>query len=191
MIHVLKSGTIYKRFLARNVKPVVLRAIRWDDLPNALVLANSLVLEREVDPDIGILLDKNQTLESEADWLSTKIASVEKGEQVSVVAEADSKMVGNSEVIRGKLTDEYYHGTLGIAIHRDYRNLGIGFEMIKTLVDESRKAGLKTIELEAFANNPRALYVYEKAGFKQVGRITNKIYRNERFTDAIVMSMNL
>ncbi len=95
--------------------------------------------DRELDPDFGILLDKRQTLESEADYLSSWIAAIEKGEQVQVVAEADGKMIGNSQVRRGKYSDEFYHGKLGVAIRREYRDLGIGLEMMKTLIEESRK----------------------------------------------------
>jgi ribosomal protein S18 acetylase RimI-like enzyme len=73
----------------------------------------------------------------------------------------------------------------------EYRDQGIGLQMMKTLVDESRKAGLKTIELEVFASNPRAIHVYEAAGFKQVGRIPKKIFRKGRFTDIIVMAIEL
>jgi len=187
----LKSGQIYKKIQAKNGELVILRAIRWDDLPALLECANKLVAEREVDPDFGILLDEKQTLENEADYLANKLASIEKSEQVSVVAESGGKLIGNSEVTRGKTSDEFHHGKLGIAILREYRDLGIGLEMVKTLVEQSRNKGLKTIELEVFANNPKAIHVYENAGFKQVGRIPKKIFRGERFIDIIVMSIEL
>jgi RimJ/RimL family protein N-acetyltransferase len=154
-------------------------------------MSDKLVAEREVDPDFGILLDKRQSLESEADYLANKLVSIEKSEQVSVVAESGGKLIGNSEVTRGKTSDEFHHGKLGIALLREYRDLGIGLEMMKTLVDESRSLGLKTIELEVFANNPKAIHVYEKVGFKQAGRIPKKIFRGDRFTDIIVMSIVL
>ena len=47
----------------------------------------------------------------------------------------------------------------GIAIMRKHRSLGIGVEMMKSLVRESRKAGLKTIQLEVFASNAKAIHV--------------------------------
>ncbi|HYB03838.1 MAG TPA: GNAT family N-acetyltransferase [Nitrososphaerales archaeon] len=150
----MKSGQIYRKFQAKNGKEIILRSIRWEDLPSLVELADSLVEDREVEPNFGILLDKKQTLETEADYLGGWIAAIEKGEQVRVIAEADGRIVGNSEVARGKQSDEFYHGKLGIAIRREYRDLGIGLEMIKTLIEESRKLGLKTIELESFASNP-------------------------------------
>jgi ribosomal protein S18 acetylase RimI-like enzyme len=187
----LKSSQVYKKFRAKNDQTVVLRSIRWEDLPSLVDFANSLVEDRDIDPDFGILLDRKQTLETEADYLGNWMAAVEKGEQVHVVADVDRKLVGNSEVTRGKFSDEFYHGKLGIAVHRDYRGLGIGLEMMKTLVEESRKLGLKTIELETFATNPRAIRVYEKVGFKQVGRIPKKILRKDHHIDIIVMSIEL
>jgi RimJ/RimL family protein N-acetyltransferase len=64
-------------------------------------------------------------------------------------------------------------------------------EMMRTLVAESRRAGLKTIQLEVFANNPRAIHVYEKTGFKETGRIPKKMLRNGKFIDSIVMAREL
>ncbi len=107
------------------------------------------------------------------------------------MAEVDGKVVGNSEVTRGTLTDEFYHGKLGILLLKEFRNQGIGHEMINTLVEESRKAGLKTIELEVFATNEQAVHVYETAGFRRVGKIPKKIFRNGKFTDVIVMAIEL
>jgi len=56
---------------------------------------------------------------------------------------------------------------------------------------ESRRAGLKTLQLEVLANNARAIHVCEKTGFKQVGRIPKKIHRESRFFDIILMSAEL
>lgn len=180
---------MYKQFKTKSGKAVTLRSLKWDDLDDALLLANSTVLERGTDPDLGVLLDKMQTRESEADWLSKRLVRIESGDEISVVAEVDGRMVGNSEVARGVSSDEFAHGKLGILLSKEFRNQGIGLEMVKTIVDESRKAGLKTIELEAFTTNERAMYVYEKAGFRQVGRIPKKIFRDGKFTDIVVMAI--
>lgn len=187
----MKAGQIYKQFRTKKDKIVTLRAIQWEDLDGALEFVNSLVDERNCDPDLGIILDKRQTLESEAEWLGQKLASIESGNQISVVAELDGKLVGNSEVQRGRLTDELYHGKLGIAVLKEYRDEGIGLEIMKTVVEQCRKAGLKTVELEVFATNPRAVHVYEAAGFRKVGRIPKKIFRKGRQTDIIVMAIEL
>ena len=106
----------------------------------------SLVRERETDPNIGVILDREQTLEAEAHWLSNKLAEIALGNQISVVADVGGKLVGNSEVTRGRGGDEFLHGNLGIAVSKKYRDVGIGSKMMRVLVGESRKAGLKTLE---------------------------------------------
>ena len=100
-------------------------------------------------------------------------------------------MIGNCEVTRGKVSDEFHHGTLGISVSKEYRNAGIGREMLRTAIEECRKENLKTIELEAFGNNQRAIHLYESVGFKQVGVIPKKMQRNGRFYDSVVMSIEL
>ncbi len=183
------TGHVYRRFAAKNGEPVILRSIRWEDLDAAVKFINELVSEREEDPDLGIITDKKQSRDSEAEWLAERLVEVEGGNAVHVVAEVNGELVANAHVSRGKSSDEYHHGILGISVSKKYRNLGIGLEVMKTLVDECRKKDFKTIELEVFANNETAIHVYERAGFKQVGKIPKKICRNGRFIDAVVMTI--
>lgn len=156
-----------------------------------LEFANGLVSEKEENPDLGIILDKHLDLETEAEWLGKLLAGVETAQNINVVAEVEGRLIANSDVQRGRFFDESHHGKLGISVSKEYRDLGVGFEMMKTLVEESRKAGLKTIELEVFANNPKAIHVYEKVGFVQAGRIPKKIFRKGKSTDIIVMAIEL
>jgi len=122
---------------------------------------------------------------------ATQLTGIEKGSIVSVVAEVRGRLVGNGSVTRGSYNDTKQHGFLGIAISRKYRDRGIGLEMMRTLVRESRKAGLKTIQLEVFANNPRATHVYQRTGFKKAGMIPKKMLRNRKLVDSIVMAREL
>jgi len=59
--------------------------------------------------------------------------------------------------------------------------------MMKTLIDQARKMGLKILTLTVFATNKIAIHVYKKVGFKEVGRIPKAIYRNEKYIDRIIM----
>lgn len=187
----MKAGKVYKRFKAKNGKTVTLRALKWEDLDDLVVLINKLVEERGTNSDLGIVADKRQTKEKEAEWLSRQLTGIETGNVFSVAAEVEGRVVANSEVTRGRFSDTFHHGHLGIAALKEYRGLGIGLEMMKTLVRESRKAGLKTVQLEVFENNAQAIHVYEKVGFRQVGRIPKKIHRGRRFFDAVLMATEL
>jgi RimJ/RimL family protein N-acetyltransferase len=187
----MKTGRIYRRFKASNGESVTLRALKWEDLDDCVAFINDLVGERDSEPNLGIIADRKQTREEEAEWLAKQITGIEKGNILSVVAELGGRLAGNSSVTRGSYEDTKHHGYLGIAISRKHRDQGLGLEMMRTLVKESRKAGLKTIQLEVFANNQRAIHVYEKTGFKEAGRIAKKMLRNGKFIDSIVMAREL
>jgi ribosomal protein S18 acetylase RimI-like enzyme len=187
----MKTGQLFGKFVAKSGKNVTFRTIRWEDLDSCVEFINKLVAERDEDPFLGIIADKLQTRDSEAEWLSDRLVEIENGSLISVVAEVDGKLIANSEVLGGKTSDETDHGKLGISVSKEYRNQGVGLQMMSILLDESRKAGLKTVELEVFATNSRAIHVYEKAGFREVGRIPKKIHRKDRFIDIVVMAIEL
>ena len=184
----MRAGKIHKAFKAKNSRRIILRDLRWEDLDDCVRFINRLVEERNVQSDLGIIADKKQSREEESEWLASLLIGVEKGDILSVAAEAGGRIVANSQVTRGRYGDTKHHGSLGISVLKNYRGLGIGYEMMRTLMRESRRAGLKSLQLEVFANNARAIHVYEKAGFRQVGKIPKKIHRDSRFFDIILMS---
>ena len=187
----MKSGQIYRIFGAKDGTLVTLRAPKWEDLENALEYANQLFQEWQTDPHFGVPLSRKPTLEEEAKWLADSLIKIELGLQISVVAEIDGKLVGNSQVNRPENKVLQHYGKLGISVSKDHRHRGLGKEMMSTLLDECRKVGLKVIELDVFADNPGAIHVYEKMGFKEVGRTPNKINRSGQFVDDLLMVIQL
>ena len=190
MIATLKSGQFYRRFKAKNGREVVLRSLKWEDIDSVLRFADDLHQEWENNLDFGVPMSKKPTFEEEARWLADSLVSIEQGKQVCVVAEVDGKFAGCSQVDKSHIAASHY-GNLGISISREFRDIGIGSEMMKTLLDESRKAGLAFIELKVFSSNPGAIHVYEKIGFKQVGRVPSKVIRNGNHIDDIIMTVEL
>ncbi len=187
----MKTGRVYRTFKAKNGKKVALRSLRWDDLDDCVRFINNLVEERSTVSDLGIIADRKQTRDEESEWLAHTLMEVEGGGVISVCAEVDGRIVANGEVTRGRYADTREHGVLGISVLRSHRGVGIGSIMMKTLMRESLRAGLKSLQLEVFANNAQAIHVYEKSGFEQVGRIPRKIHRGSRFFDIVLMAAQL
>jgi len=174
-----------KTFVARDGRKVTLRSLRWEDLYDCIEFINSLV-----DEGSDIALETNVTRDEEADWLGKRLASMEKGELVDIVAEVDGKMVANAEV--GRRRGNMSHvGDLGIGVRAEYRGIGVGTELMKALVDESRKMGLKVLVLSVFDSNKIARGLYRKIGFEENGRIPKGIYKNGRYIDLIRMVQEL
>jgi RimJ/RimL family protein N-acetyltransferase len=110
----------------------------------------------------------------------------EKYEQFSLVAEVDKKVVASSDFQVKGGTDEHI-GTIGIVVRNGYRNLGIGTEIMKTLLNQAASFGL-TVTVNAFATNKRAIHVYEKVGFVQTDKILKKYFRQGIFIDEVIMT---
>jgi ribosomal protein S18 acetylase RimI-like enzyme len=81
-------------------------------------------------------------------------------------------------------------GSLGIIIAKDYRNLGIGTNLIDFAIRESKKLNNKEkIILSCLSTNERALFIYEKLGFQEVGVRKQQFYMNSIYYDEILMEL--
>jgi RimJ/RimL family protein N-acetyltransferase len=174
-----------KTFKAKDGRTVILRSVRWDDLGDLIEFIDSLA-----DEGTDILRTERVTREEEAEWLGRRLARIDKGELIDAVAEVDGRVVANSEV--QKRTGLMSHiGDFGIGIKSGYRGIGIGTEIMKTLIEESRNTGLRILVLDHFATNKPARALYEKMGFKETGTIPKGIYRNGKYIDLIRMVREL
>ena len=178
----MKAGKAVKSFIARNSREVVLRTPRWEDLDDLLELINSLVDEKA-----EITRTDKVSREEEIDFLSKALCRLEKDETFYLVAEVNGKVVAISEIGR-RSGYEKHVGVIGIVIRNGFRDLVIGTEMMKTLVEYAQKMGLKVLTLTAFASNRRAIHVYEKIGFVQTGRVPKKHFKEGNYIDEIVMT---
>ena len=68
---------------------------------------------------------------------------------------------------------------MNVAVHPDHRRQGIAEALINALVTELREMGSHCLTLEVRASNSPAIALYEKLGFRQVGRRPN-YYRHPR-----------
>jgi len=181
----MKTGQIMRRFTAKDGREVVLRTPRWEDLDDLTEFINSLV-----DEGADIALPDKITREQEAEWLGHHLADLENDKVFMMVAEVDGKVVANSEIGIKKGYSSHV-GEIGIAIRQGYREVGIGTEMLRALIVQAEKMGLKILTLGVFSTNARAKHVYEKAGFKETGRIPKEIYKGGKFIDHIMMTKEL
>jgi RimJ/RimL family protein N-acetyltransferase len=182
----LKAGQILHQFTAQDGKKVMLRTPKWEDLDDLLKVSNSLVEE-----EAEIEYDTQTTRNAEADWLANTLAKLEKDRSLSLMAEVEGKVVASSSLIKSLLSSEKHLGRIGIIIKAGYRNIGIGTEMMKMLIEPAKMRGLKILTLSVFATNKRAFHGYEKVGFKEAGRIRKGIYRKGRYIDRIIMMKEL
>jgi RimJ/RimL family protein N-acetyltransferase len=69
-------------------------------------------------------------------------------------------------------SDATKHKTnLGITVHDDYQNRGLGTIVTLHMIDIARMMGLKKVYLKVHTDNKRAIHVYKKCGFHIEGKL--------------------
>jgi ribosomal protein S18 acetylase RimI-like enzyme len=181
----MKAGTFFRMFQAKDGREITLRAPLWSDLDDMLEFINALV-----DEGVEITVNRRMTRDEEVDWLAGYLSRVEKDQVVGIVAEVDGRFVGQVQVYP-KGGRSSHVGVLGISLARDYRDLGIGSELMREAEDQARRLGIEVMTLSVFATNERAIHVYEKTGYREVGRIPRHHLRDGEYIDSVIMAKDL
>ena len=74
---------------------------------------------------------------------------------------------------------------MNVAVTADFRRRGIGEQLVNALVDELKALESHSLTLEVRASNTPAQALYEKLGFREVGR-RPRYYQNPR-EDALIL----
>lgn len=77
---------------------------------------------------------------------------------------------------------------MNIAIHKKFRNIGLGSTLLKYTISYFQENNIDTINLEVNSKNSLAIMLYKKYNFIEVGLRKNYYKNNE---DAILMSLYL
>lgn len=81
-------------------------------------------------------------------------------------------------------------GTLGILLGKPFWSQGYGSEALGLVLDYAfREMNLHRVELGVYAFNDRAIHVYQKLGFREVGRRRETLYRDGQWYDDVIMDV--
>jgi len=164
----------------------LLRFAKMDD-----VLAMTEYMNEISKEDTFIRFSGEQlTVEEETVYLTDVIKKMEQGIAVKVLAFIDSKMVGNADVV-GQEKRSKHVAVLGLTVKKDFRNEGIGKEMLVTLIDLAKQMGFLQVRLSCFANNTLACDLYKAFGFSVVGQIPKQILYKGDYVDELIMTKPL
>lgn len=85
----------------------------------------------------------------------------------SMIEKSTGRFIGNVEFFKRV----YKEAEFGIVITASMQDKGFGREAVERMTEFGmNELGLERIYLAVYADNPRALHVYEKCGFKEFGR---------------------
>ena len=181
----MQTGQILHRFTANDGQEVILRTLKWEDIDDLNKIINALI-----DEGADIPFVKPVTRDEQIDWMGKRLGDAEKGKVLTIVAEVNDRVIAITD-IKIQTGFRSHVGDLGIIMLKEYRDLGIGTEMLKLLIAQARDKSVKLVTLYVFSTNTRAIHVYEKLGFHECGRIPGEFVKNGKYIDRITMIKRL
>ena len=147
----------------------------FDLVPQYLEMVNDI-------ENVAKFIGERRTLlteQEEIDYIKDKMDK--DATMFSMLEKNTREFIGNIEFFN-RVDDE---AEWGIVITTKMQNKGYGKESLKRSVEYGfNELNLKRIYLEVYANNPRAIHIYENCGFKEYDRtdvdVFMEILRDER-----------
>ncbi len=164
-----------KTIITKSGKTLTVRSPKPTDLHQVLTYINDLIAE-----DTYIIMSGEPVTElEEKAYLMTLLKEVNQKQAVALYVFDGDKLVANGQI--KKRSRRLSHiGDFGITVSKEYRQDGVGSQLMVMLLEEAKAIGVKIVTLEVFSNNERACHVYKNMGFTEFGVLPKSVvYRGE------------
>jgi RimJ/RimL family protein N-acetyltransferase len=142
------------------------------------------------DPEVSRFLRAYRplTLAAEEEFLR-RLSESDKDLALAIMTRAAGQFIGVTGL--HDVDPRNRHAQLGIALgDKDAWGRGYGTEATRLLVRHAFDTlNLNRVWLHVYEYNPRALRVYEKAGFRTEGRLRQDTFRDGRYWDTFVLAV--
>jgi len=106
-----------------------------------------------------------------------------------LAAVIDGKAIGMAFLMIEENRRRAHAGSIGMAVHDAYAGRGAGSALMAALVDQAdRWLNLKRLELNVYADNARAIALYERFGFEREGLFRAYAWRDGEYVDSVAMA---
>ncbi|MGC8648619.1 MAG: GNAT family N-acetyltransferase [Candidatus Micrarchaeia archaeon] len=178
----MDPGEFIEEFITKDNKKIKIRAIDSRDVNNIVEFTNKLIEE-----DAPILLSEKQDYNSGFSYVYNLINNMAKNKGLSIIAEYNDELIAYADLIK-HLGREEHIGELGIIISKDFRNKGLGYELMNILIRIAKEQNCQILTLHVYSHNLAAIRLYEKLGFRKAGVIPKAaFFNNVGYVDNINM----
>ncbi len=137
----------------------------------------------------NILGIPSERVKSSEDFLMSMDKNQHQLVAVATTLEGKEVIIGTAGLVTYASPRMRHSGSIGIMIHKDYQNAGVGTALMKALIDIADNwLMLVRLELSVFEDNERAIHIYEKCGFKKEGLKRLAAIRNGKYENEYIMS---
>jgi RimJ/RimL family protein N-acetyltransferase len=167
----------------KNGTSAIFRPLEKGDLDHIWTIFNQVVAEMRYIPVINPVTSRFE----KENWYFRQIEE----DNVVIVSEIDDKVIGQCMIEHIGWDAAIHVGELGIIISPDYRNIGVGQNLIQEALLAAPEKGFEKVTLSCFHTNTNALNVYKKMGFIQTGSRKNQFKLNSTYYDEILMEISI
>jgi RimJ/RimL family protein N-acetyltransferase len=166
----------------------IIRQATADDAEQILI-HNDLIAN---EPHNGIIRGPGETMPLDA-AVALLMSIIASGNSVFMIAVLPSgQIIGVCTLQGGRRKANRHNGGIGIDVNREWRNKGVGTDLLRHVIDWAKKSNVITrIELDVITDNAPAIHVYEKLGFKVEGKRLAALYKDGGYLDFYVMGLLL
>ncbi len=146
-----------------------------------------LLMELEEESDY-LMIDRPKDVMSQRQLINQYDQSLN---SLYLVLELNGQYIGIAVLAGNQHPRQQHRATLGVAILEDYCELGVGSLLLDILIDFAENSGIEVITLEVVSENKRAINLYKKYNFSEVGHLANYLKNQQRTYDAILMEKSI
>ncbi len=163
---------------------IIIRSIQVHDLPAVNAVLNQIINEKRwLASASGYTLDAHQRL------LDCSITN----KYPYIVASSEATIIGWCNLLP---TNTKTHSMdcclLSMGLLNEYREQGIGRQLLETCIRDAQSQNIRQIELEVYTDNPIAIALYQSCGFEPQGmQIKEKRAGRPGKYDILAMARNL
>jgi len=129
------------------------------------------------------------TLEQEKEYLEKNLKSVNNKTFIGIV---DNQIIATCGLTASNRERVKHNVVIGISILKDFWHLGVGTHLMEYVINYCHMTKeIRNIELEVRADNVHAIHLYEKLGFKYVGKFTDKMKIGDKYYDNLIYELTM
>lgn len=82
-------------------------------------------------------------------------------------------------------------GEIALSVRKKYWHIGVGSAIMEALIELAKESYVKNVELGVYADNERAIALYKRFGFEEIGRHRDRMCVDGEYYDEILMDLHL
>lgn len=172
-----------RKVLLKNGKECIMRSPQAKDAENLITY-----MKKTAEESTFLLRYPEEVTTTVEDEIYFIRGINESPDSFMMLAEVDGRLAGNCSVSAlGSRIRMKHRCNIAIALYEEFCSQGIGKVMMERLLEEAKNIGFEQAELEVVARNERAIALYQKLGFEQVGYIPRAMKHKDGSYDELIM----